>query len=83
MKLPRPLGFSLLTNSRCGSGTTDPHLRSALICDESALFAPSGAFLATQKVMDWDDLELCKLVDQINERFGQLRHIDRQDADQM
>ncbi|WP_425641440.1 hypothetical protein ACPUEK_16015 [Marinomonas gallaica] len=85
MKLPRPFGFSLLANSRRGSGTTDPHLRLTQ-SNEAALHAPSGAFLIKQ-LMSWDDPELCRLVDAINQQFGQLGDTSiqetRQDADSL
>lgn len=75
--------------SKCGhdgcldSGTTDPHLRSTLLLDERHYdIAPQGAFLAKCEIIDWGDPELCKLVKDIDQRFGQLRNIDRQEANQ-
>lgn len=65
------------------SGTTDPHSGVTLFVNDSHC-APSGAFLAKREIIDWDDPELCKLVKDIDQRFGQLRdNIERQEADQM
>lgn len=49
--------------------------------------APSGAFWACSEIIDWDDPELCTLVDEINRQFGQLgdtsRQENRQEADSL
>lgn len=65
MKLARPIGFSLFSNIRCAGGTTDLFSRSPFVYGQkSASALDSGAFFA------WDDPELCELVEEINQRFG-------------